>query len=111
MQETINLSNDGPCLSRIVAGVMKWGKWGKQLSVQQMLRLIEQCIESGVTTFDHADIYGHYTTEAEFGQALKLKPALREKIQLVTKCGIKLVTPNRPGHKIKSYDASTKHIT
>lgn len=111
MLETLKLSENGPRFSRIVAGVMQWGAWGKQLAPRQMLRLIEQCVELGVTTFDHADIYGHYTTEAEFGAALKRKPALREKIQIVTKCGIKLVTPNRPQYKIKSYDTSAVHIT
>jgi len=111
MLETLKLSENGPRFSRIVAGVMQWGVWGKQLAPRQMLRLIEQCVELGVTTFDHADIYGHYTTEAEFSAALKRKPALREKIQIVTKCGIKLVTPNRPQYKIKSYDTSAVHIT
>jgi predicted oxidoreductase len=110
MPETLKLSENGPRLSRIVAGVMKWGAWGRQLNTQQMLRLIEQGVELGVSTFDHADIYGHYTTEAEFGAALKLQPALREKMQIITKCGINLVTPNRPRHKIKSYDTSATHI-
>lgn len=110
MVESVQLAANGPRLSRIVAGVMKWGDWGRQLDTQEMLRLIEQCIESGVTTFDHADIYGHYTTEAAFGAALKLQPALRERMQIVTKCGINLVTPNRPQHRIKSYDTSKNHI-
>ena len=89
---------------------MNWGKWGTGFSTQSYLSQIEQCIEIGITTFDHADIYGHYTTEAEFGEALKLKPVLRDKIQLITKCGICLVTPNRPNHKIKSYNTSKEHI-
>ncbi len=106
----VSISNSGPQLSPIVLGVMKWGVWGKQYDAQAMLRLMEESIALGVTTFDHADIYGHYTTEAEFGAALRLKPALRDQLQLVTKCGIKLVTPNRPKHKIKSYDTSKEHI-
>jgi predicted oxidoreductase len=89
---------------------MKWGVWGKQHNAQAMLQLIEESMALGVTSFDHADIYGHYTTEAEFGAALSLKPALRDQMQLVTKCGIKLVTPNRPSYKIKSYDTSKEHI-
>ncbi len=97
-------------LSRIVFGVMKWGVWGHNLSADQMLELLKQSIELGVTTFDHADIYGHYTTEGVFGMALKKQPALRQKIQLVTKCGINLITSNRPQYKIKSYDSSRKHI-
>jgi predicted oxidoreductase len=107
---TTSLSEQGPTFSRIVFGVMKWGRWGHQLNTQDMLRLIEESVDYGVTTFDHADIYGSYTTEAEFGEALKLQPSLRDKIQLVTKCGIKMQVPQRPHHRIKSYDTSPEHI-
>ena len=106
----VPLHENGPTLSRIVFGVMKWGSWGHQLDAQQMLTLIEQSIEAGVTTFDHADIYGSYTTEAAFGEALKLQPSLRESMQIVTKCGIKLAVPQRSYHRIKSYDTSPEHI-
>lgn len=106
----VPLHENGPVLSRIVFGVMKWGDWGHQLDAQQMLKLIEQSIEAGVTTFDHADIYGSYTTEAAFGEALKLKPSLREQMQLVTKCGIKMMAPQRAHHRLKSYDTSPEHI-
>ena len=104
------LCENGPIFSRLVWGVMSWGAWGKRLSPQQMLRLIELGVECGVTTFDHADIYGGYTTEAEFGRALSLQPGLREKIQLVSKCNIRLVSEHRPHHKLKSYDSSIEHI-
>lgn len=107
---TTQLSENGPYFSRVVFGVMKWGIWGHQLNPQAMLRLIEESTDYGVTTFDHADIYGSYTTEAEFGEALKLQPGLRERIQLVTKCGIKMKVPQRPHHRLKSYDTSPEHI-
>lgn len=97
-------------LSRIVFGVMNWGVWGHNLSSSQMLNLIEQSVELGVTSFDHADIYGHYTTESAFGKAIKNKSSLRQKMEIVTKCGINLTTPNRPQYNIKSYDCSRKHI-
>lgn len=97
-------------LSRIVFGVMNWGIWGHDLSAKAMSKLINESIELGVTSFDHADIYGHYTTEATFGEAIKRKSSLRNQIEIITKCGIKLVTPNRPNHKIKSYDTSKAHI-
>jgi predicted oxidoreductase len=108
--QKVNLSANGPVFSRVVFGVMKWGVWGHRLNTGQMQSLIEQSVDYGVTTFDHADIYGHYTTEADFGKALQQSPGLRKKIQIVTKCGIKLVTPNRPAHKIKSYDTSKEYI-
>lgn len=97
-------------LSRIVFGVMNWGVWGHNLSSSQMHKLIQQSIELGVTSFDHADIYGHYTTEATFGEAIKKQSSLRQQMQIVTKCGIKLTTENRPDYKIKSYDTSRGHI-
>ncbi len=106
----VSLSAQGPFVSPIVLGVMKWGAWGRQLNAGQVLSLIEQSIGMGVTTFDHADIYGHYTAEAEFGAAWKGLPHLRQKAQLVTKCGICLVTPNRPQYRLKSYDTSAGHI-
>lgn len=109
-KNSIQIASQGPTLSRIVAGCMKWGIWGANLSTQNLLKLTEQCIEMGVTTFDHADIYGHNTTEGAFGKALQLQPSLRQKMQIITKCGIKLVSKHRPNHKIKSYDTSKKHI-
>ena len=96
--------------SKIISGCMYWGEWGANLSVTDTQKLIEGCLELGVTTFDHADIYGHYTTEKLFGQVLKENPALRENMQLITKCGIQLVTPNRPENSIKHYALSKAYI-
>jgi predicted oxidoreductase len=76
----------------------------------ERLRWIEQCLDRGVTTFDHADIYGGYAVEVLFGEALALAPHLRERMQLVSKCGIKLVHPSRPEHRFKSYDTSAAHL-
>ncbi|MBL0938895.1 MAG: aldo/keto reductase [Gemmatimonadaceae bacterium] len=95
-------------LSPIVAGVWRMASW--QWTPQERLRWIEQCLELGITSFDHADIYGGYTVEALFGEALALKPELRAQMQLVTKCGIQLVSPHRPHTRIKHYDSSAKHI-
>lgn len=96
--------------SQVIAGTMNWGQWGSQFTTSQYDTIISQCIEIGVTTFDHADIYGHYTTEEDFGRALAARPSLRAGIQLISKCGIRMVTPNRPSHLIKSYDTSKEHI-
>ena len=104
------LSAQGPQVSRLVAGVMKWGEWGHDYAPAAVLDLIEHCLDLGITTFDHADIYGHYSTEALFGEALKLKPELRERMILVSKCGINLIHPRRPELKLKSYDTSMGHI-
>jgi predicted oxidoreductase len=63
-----------------------------------------------MSTFDHADIYGDHTTEAEFGAALKLHPEWRSQIELVTKCGIIRVCDQKPEHYIKAYDFTKSHI-
>jgi predicted oxidoreductase len=97
-----------PLMSRIVAGAWRMSDW--HWSPQERLRWIEQCVDLGVTTFDHADLYGGYTVEQLFGEALALAPGLRERIQLVTKCGICLTSPNRPAHRIKHYDTSFEHL-
>jgi len=95
--------------SRIIAGTMSWGNWGKQFNSQEMIRLINIFIESSITTFDHADIYGDYTTEAEFGYAFKQSNIKRSDIQLISKCGIVYASPNRPT-KIKHYNYSKDYI-
>ncbi len=96
--------------SPVIAGCMNWGQWGSKFSTAEYDSMISACLDMGITTFDHADIYGHYTTEEEFGNALKNRSSVRQKMQLITKCGIKLVTPNRPEHVIKSYDTGKAHI-
>ncbi len=96
--------------SSVIAGTMKWGLWGSKFDYNAYEQMIKDCIALGVTSFDHADIYGNYTTEEEFGQVLKQNPSLRQQMQLITKCGIQMVSPNRPQHKIKSYDTSFEHI-
>jgi predicted oxidoreductase len=95
-------------LSRIVHGQMRLSEWG--FSKKERLNFIEKIIDLGITSFDHADIYGDYRCEELFGEALALKPEIRKDIQLITKCGIKLISKNRPEHKIKSYDTSKEHI-
>lgn len=96
--------------SRIIAGTMKWGTWGAHFNTAAYEAMIKDCLSLAVTTFDHADIYGDYTTEEEFGKVLKQEPSLRQQMQLITKCGIQMVSAHRPHHKIKSYDTSYTHI-
>jgi len=102
------LAAGGPALSPIVAGAWRMADW--HLTAAQRLRWIEQCVELGVTSFDHADIYGGYAVETLFGEALALAPALRERLQLVSKCGIRLVDRARPAHRVKHYDTSAAHL-
>jgi predicted oxidoreductase len=104
----VALSKQGPLLSPIVAGAWRMAEWG--MSVAQRRDWIERCLDLGITSFDHADIYGNYSVEALFGEALAGQPSLRARMQLVTKCGIKLLSDRRPAHAIKSYDTSRSHV-
>jgi predicted oxidoreductase len=97
-------------LSPIIAGVMNWGVWDKNLNTNEFTHLINLFIENGITTFDHADIYGGYTTEAAFGKALSESKIDRKKIQLITKCGIQYTSENRPNNTIKHYEYSKDYI-
>ena len=95
--------------SKIIAGTMTWGIWGKNLDKNRMIELMNSCLETGITTFDHADIYGGYTTEAAFGNAFGESQIKREDIQLISKCGIQLPSENR-STKIHHYNYSKSHI-
>ena len=94
--------------SRIIAGTMTWGRWGAKLSTAGMADLIRHCVEQGISTFDHADIYGEYSTEADFGAGLVESGVDRESIQLITKCGIQMTC--REANALKHYDYSKEHI-
>lgn len=88
---------------------MSWGKWGKQFSKKEQVDMIQFCVENGNSTFDHADIYGEYSTEAEFGKAFAETGIAREEINLVSKCGIQLVGESR-NNKVKHYNYSKEYI-
>jgi predicted oxidoreductase len=96
-------------LSPIIAGTMNWGVWDKNLTATEMESMIQICLENKITTFDHADIYGSYTTETDFGKAFASSQIAREKMQLISKCGIQLIAENR-NNTIKHYDYSKEHI-
>ncbi|RYJ39392.1 Aldo/keto reductase [Flavobacterium anhuiense] len=89
---------------------MNWGVWDKNLTTKEMENMIQVSIENKITTFDHADIYGSYTTEADFGKAFHASKINREKLQLITKCGIQMIAEKRPENKIKHYDYSKDYI-
>lgn len=95
-------------LSRIIHGHWRLSDW--QLSSQELLLLTEQCIELGISSFDHADIYGNYSCESLFGEALSLKPSLRQDIQIISKCGIKLKSHKFPERRVKIYDYHYDYI-
>lgn len=108
--EKIDLSSGSVSLSRVAYGCWRLFEDPEGASPGRILQKIDACLQAGISTFDHADIYGGYQCEAAFGAALKQRPALRDDLELVTKCGIKLVDPARPEHRIKHYDTTPAHI-
>jgi len=95
--------------SRIIAGTMTWGQWGKQFKQKEITDLIQYCLELGITTFDHADIYGDYTTEEDFGNGFSSSGIKREQVQFISKCGIRFHTDKFPT-PVKHYNYSKSHI-
>jgi len=88
---------------------MSWGLWGKQLSTKEQAEMIGFCVENGNTTFDHADLYGDYTTERDFGKALVKSGLKRKEVQLISKCGIQNVGQTRK-NSVKHYHYSKDYI-
>ncbi len=96
-------------LSQLVYGFWRANEWS--MKTDDVRAHLEFCMDLGISSFDHADIYGGYTCEAIMGAVLKDSPSLRDQMEIITKCGIKLITPNRPTHTSKHYDTSYEHIT
>ena len=102
-------SGDSLQLSQIVYGMWRLSD-DPDKSAEHVQAKVEACLEQGITTFDQADIYGGYRCEQMLGAALKAAPHLRDQIEIVTKCGIALVTDAHPNRRIKHYDTAAKHI-
>jgi predicted oxidoreductase len=103
----IRFSADGPAGSRIALGM--WRLADAKLNRDDIRALVREAVEAGITTIDHADIYGGHTCQGLFGEALAGDAALRDKLQIVTKCGIKLIMPGS-AQRVKYYDTSCVHI-
>jgi predicted oxidoreductase len=109
MVSRLQLANTDLSFSRLIPGLWRLTEWN--FTTDDLHRWIAGCIEMGMTTFDHADIYGGYRCEALFGEVLARDASLRGKIELVTKCGIALINERYPAHRVKHYNTSRAHIT
>ena len=110
MISRIQLHSDSPTFSRLVWGAYRIANDPERREIAHIARMVDTCLDAGITTIDHADIYGGYRVEALFGEMLASRPDLRNRIELVTKCGIALVSPARPDHHIKHYNSTPEHI-
>jgi len=99
----------GLSLSRLAYGVWRLSE-AADTSAQAVAGRIQACLDQGITTFDHADIYGGYSCEALFGAALRAQPGLKARMEIVAKCDIMLLSDQRPGHRVKHYDTSAGHV-
>jgi predicted oxidoreductase len=106
MVQRITISPQGPEFSRLVMGYWRLMEWN--MSAPQLASFIEEHVDLGITTADHADIYGGYQCEAAFGEAMRLAPHLRQKMEIVTKCGI--ATTAKPDHALGHYITDKSHI-
>jgi predicted oxidoreductase len=97
-------------LSRLVYGMWRLGD-DTDTRPAHVQAKVEACLAQGITTMDQADIYGGYTAEALLGAALRAAPALRDQIEIVTKCDIVAPVGRHAGARVKHYDTSAAHIT
>lgn len=104
----IQIAASGPYFSRIILGLWRIAD-APAKNKEEIVSLVQGCLQQGISTFDHADIYGGYACEELFGNALR-DSSLRGQMQIISKCGIKLISSQRPDHTIKSYDTSKQHI-
>ncbi|SFS13626.1 aldo/keto reductase [Yoonia litorea] len=100
---------DDLSFSRIVYGMWRLGD-DSDTSPAHVQAKIEACLEQGITTMDQADIYGGYEAEEVLGDALRAAPALKDKIEIVTKCDIVAPAGRYADARVKYYDTSRAHI-
>ena len=103
------MSDAGPKVSPAIYGFYRWD--ANEIKFDKMEKIVDLCLELGINTFDHADIYGGYQCEEVFGEIIKNKRIKREDIVLFTKCGLVVPHPSRPDVRVKYYDTSKDHIT
>ncbi|MDN3647598.1 aldo/keto reductase [Reinekea marina] len=105
----VMLPNSDFSLSQLVYGVWRIAD-DSDTSAKHVRAKIELALEQGMTTFDHADIYGNYECERLFGQVLAEDKSLREQMEIITKCDICLDTDKFPARRVKYYDTSPNYI-
>ena len=99
--------------NKIKLSPMAFGLWRlheANLSDEQLKDLIVACLEQGINTFDHADIYGGGQAQIQFGRVLAKNPELREQMIIVSKCGIVRNPEDNSGLTPSYYNTSYDYI-
>jgi len=107
--EKIYLGDAGPKVSPAIYGFYRWDDKADN-SLSEMEKIVNLCLELGINSFDHADIYGGYQCEELFGQLISQRSVKREDIVLFTKCGLRVPHPDQPDVRVRHYDTSSAHI-
>src|SRR5690625_6904268 len=103
----MQLGNSSLNVSNIALGCMRLSS----LSKQEASYVIHNALDLGVDFFDHADIYGDGESESIFSEAINMTPALREKMVIQTKTGIrKGYFDFSKAHILDSVDESLKRL-
>lgn len=108
--EKISLGENGPDVSPVIYSFWRALEDPDGISYKTVQAKLHACLDLGITTFDHADIYGNYQIETLFGKAIKESKIKREDIVLSTKCGINIIDSSRPEYRTRFYDSSPEHI-
>jgi len=98
----------GPDFSRLAYGT--WRILDSKPAPAEILDRLKTSADCGITTIDTAEIYGLYSVEESLGAALRIEPAFRNRIEIVSKCGIQFPCPAHPGHRNAHYDATAANI-
>lgn len=107
--QTVELHTSMPALSRLIYGVWRLAD-DSNTSTSHVRAKIDACLAQGITSFDHADLYGVHQCEELFGKALAEDPALRDQMQLISKCDIAIPCERYPDRRVKYYDTSPAYM-
>ncbi len=102
-------SPSGPELSSLVYGT--WRMLDDGSSAQDINRRLNRCVELGITSIDTAEIYGLYRVEAALGEALRLSPGLRDRLEIISKAGIYIPNEKNPERRVGYYDATGPQLS
>ncbi|MCB1225582.1 MAG: aldo/keto reductase [Verrucomicrobiales bacterium] len=108
--ERIALSENGPEVSRLVYGSWRILDDPSSANVDDLLRRLHACVDLGITTIDTAEIYGGYKVEEFLGETLRKDPGLRDRLEIVTKCGIYVPCEFHPERHVAFYDVTAERI-
>jgi len=106
--EKVLMAPQGPKFSKLVQGYWRLEAW--EMDAQARLSFLKAHVEMGITTVDHAAIYGGGNCETLFGEALKLDPVMRDKIEIVSKFGINGIATGAGEKRVSHYDSSKQAI-